>query len=132
MFTKTDPLLSPAQEKIVTDTIACGIAVHRELGPGFKHVIYERAFCLELESRNIKFESEKKIDVRYKKWKIPGQKVDLIVECVVLVELKAVPKLKQLHTSQVISYLRTLDLRVGLLMNFNCPLFKDGLKRIVR
>jgi GxxExxY protein len=132
MFTKKDALLSPEQEKIVTDTIASGITVHRVLGPGFKERIYERAFCLELESRAIKFETEKKIDVRYKEWTIPGQTVDLIVEGVVLVELKAVPKLKELHKCQVVSYLRTLDLRVGLLMNFNCPLFKDGLKRIVR
>jgi GxxExxY protein len=132
MFLKKDSLLSPEHEKIVTNTIGCGLTVHRELGPGFKHLIYERAFCLELESRGIKFECEKKIDVRYKKWMIPGQTVDLIVEGIVLVELKAVPKLKDLHKCQVISYLRTLDLRVGLLMNFNCPVFKDGLKRIVR
>jgi GxxExxY protein len=132
MFTKTDALLSPEHEKIVTDTIGCGMTVHRVLGPGFKERIYERAFCLELELRSIKFECEKKIDVRYKQWTIPGQQVDLIVEGVVLVELKAVPKLKELHKCQVVSYLRTLDLRIGLLMNFNCPLFKDGLKRIVR
>ena len=132
MFLKTDSLLSPEHEKIVTDAIGCGLTVHRELGPGFKHLIYERAFCLELEARGIKFECEKKIDVRYKKWMIPGQTVDLIVEGVVLVEIKTVPKLKELHKCQVVSYLRTLDLRVGLLMNFNCPLFKDGLKRIVR
>jgi GxxExxY protein len=132
MFMKTDALLSPDHERVVTNTIGCGMTVHRELGPGFKEIIYFRAFCLELESRGIKFESEKKIDVRYKRWTIPGQQVDLIVESVVLVELKAVPKLKELHKCQVVSYLRTLDLRVGLLMNFNCPLFKDGLKRVVR
>ena len=125
------PLLSSEHEQIVTDTIACGMTVHRELGPGFKERIYERAFCLELESRGIKFETEKKIDVRYKKWSIPGQKVDLIVAEVVLVELKAIPKLKPLHTSQVISYLKTTGLRVGLLMNFNRRLFKEGLRRVV-
>jgi GxxExxY protein len=131
MFAKRDPLLSTEHEQIVTDTIACGITVHRELGPGFKERIYECAFCLELDTRGLKFESEKKVDVRYKDWLIPGQKVDLIVEGVVLIELKAVPKLKPLHTSQVISYLKTTNLRVGLLMNFNCRLFREGLRRVV-
>jgi len=132
MYEKKEPLLSPEHERIVTSAIAGAITVHRELGPGFKERIYERAFALELEERGLKFESEKKIDVRYKQWLIPGQKVDLVVEGVVLIELKAIPRLKPLHTSQVISYLKTMDLRVGLLMNFNVRLFRDGLKRIVR
>jgi GxxExxY protein len=131
MFIKREPSFPPEQEQIVTNTIACGITVHRELGPGFRERIYERAFCLELDSQGMKFEQEKKIDVRYKTWLIPGQKIDLIVEGVVLVELKTVPKLKRLHVSQVISYLKTTKLPVGLLMNFNSPLFKDGLKRVV-
>lgn len=131
MYKKEHALLSPEDEAIVTKTIACGITVHRELGPGFKERIYERAFCLELESRGIKFESEKPVQVRYKTWRIPGQKIDLIVEGVVLVEIKAVSKLKGLHRSQVISYLKTTELRVGLLMNFNSNLFKDGLRRVV-
>jgi GxxExxY protein len=60
--------------------VDCGIHVHRALGPGFKEKIYHRAYCLELDSRGIKFECEKPIVVRYKNWEIPGQKVDLIVE----------------------------------------------------
>jgi GxxExxY protein len=131
MYRKEQALLSPEHEAIVTSAIGCGITVHRVLGPGFKERIYERAFCLELESRNIKFECEKPVEVRYKNWRIPGQKIDLIVEGVVLVEIKAVSRLKKLHVSQVISYLKTTDLRVGLLMNFNSTLFKDGLRRIV-
>jgi GxxExxY protein len=122
--------LNPEQEAIVTSAVACGIAVHRELGPGFKEAIYERAFCLELELRGIKFESEKPVDVRYKQWRIPGQRIDLIVDGVVLVEIKTVTKLKKLHESQVVSYLKTTGLRVGLLMNFNSALFKQGLQRI--
>lgn len=64
MYRKEQALLSPAHEATVTSTIACGITVHRELGPGFKERIYERAFCLELESRGIKFECEKPVEVR--------------------------------------------------------------------
>src|SRR5262245_47643192 len=104
MYAKRESLLSPEHEEIVTRTIECGITVHRELGPGFKERIYERAFCLELEARGLKFESEKKIDVRYKQWPIPGQKVDLVVEGIVLIEVKAIPRLKPIHTSQVVSY----------------------------
>jgi GxxExxY protein len=132
MFEKKEPLLSEEQERIVTETIACGMTVHRELGPGFRERIYERAFCLELDSRGLKFECEKLIEVQYKQWRIPGQRIDLIVESVVLVEITAVPRLKQLHVSQVVSYLKTLELRVGLLMNFNTPRLKDGLQRVVR
>jgi GxxExxY protein len=107
MYKKEQALLSPEHEAVVTSTIACGITVHRELGPGFREHIYERAFCLELESRGVKFECEKPVQVRYKTWRIPGQKIDLIVEGVVLVEIKTVSKLKALHRSQVISYLKT-------------------------
>ena len=131
-YFKREPALSAEHEQIVTRTIACGISVHRELGPGFKERIDERVFLLELDSRGMKFESEKPIEVRYKEWLIPGQKIDLIVEGVVLVELKAVPKLRRIHLAQVFSYLKTTDLRVGLLMNFNARLFKEGLRRIIR
>jgi GxxExxY protein len=131
VFAKKAPLLNDEQERIVTETIACAMAVHRELGPGFRERIYERAMCLELDSRGMKFECEKSIEVRYKEWRIPGQRVDLIVEGVVLVEIKAVPQQRQLHVLQVVSYLKSTDLRVGLLMNFNTSRLKDGLRRIV-
>ena len=65
------------------------------------------------------------IDVLYKSWMIPGQKIDLIVESIVLIELKAVPRLRTIHQQQVISYLKTTDLRLGLLMNFNCRLLRE-------
>ena len=132
MFLKVATPLEPEHERLVTVTIDCGLEVHRVLGPGFREPIYERAFCLELEARGISFQCEVPIDVRYKQWKIPGQRIDLIVANVVLVEIKAVKHLKQLHTSQVVSYLKTTGLRVGLLMNFNGVRLKDGLKRIVR
>ena len=118
-------------ESIAHQCIDAGIHVHRILGPGFREIIYERAFCLELDSRGVSFECEKRIMVRYKSWTIPGQKIDLIVEGKVLVELKAVPKLRKIHQQQVISYLKATDLRLGLLMNFNTRLLREGLKRIV-
>jgi GxxExxY protein len=128
---KTNTPLTDAEEEIVTKTIGCGIAVHRELGPGFKEIIYHRAFRLELESRGLPFESEKCILVKYRGWSIPGEQIDLIVAGVVLVELKAVPRLRKLHQYQVRSYLRTTGLPVGLLLNFNAPLLAKGMQRIL-
>jgi GxxExxY protein len=131
MYRQRRTILEPEQEAVVTSAVACGLTVHRELGPGFKETIYQQAFCLELESRGIKFECEKPVEVRYKAWRIPGQRIDLIVGGVVLIEIKTVSKLKKLHESQVVSYLKTTGLRVGLLMNFNAVLFKHGLRRVV-
>jgi len=123
--------LNPDQENIGGQVIDCGFTVHRALGPGFREKIYSRAYCLELDSRGLRFECEKPILVRYKEWEIPGQKVDLIVEEIVLVEIKTVPRLRSVHRAQVLSYLKTTGLRVGLLMNFNVGILKHGLRRIV-
>lgn len=101
------------------------------LGAGYRERIYERAFQLELELRGLKFECEKPIDVSYKGWKIPGQRIDLIVEQIVSIELKSVPRLKPLHERQLVSYLRSAGLKVGFLMNFNTTILKNGLKRVV-
>ena len=119
-------------ELLVSRVMDCAFAVHWHLGPGFKEKIYERALCLELDSRGLSFECEKAIDVVYREWRIPGQRVDLIVESSVLVEIKNVPRLRPLHRSQVLSYLKTMDLRIGLLINFNCGVLKDGFRRVVR
>lgn len=118
-------------ENAASHSIAAALDVHRALGPGFKEKVYHRAFCLELHSRGIKYESEKPVLVKYKTWEIPGQKIDLIVESCLLVEIKAVPRLKELHRSQTISYLKTTGLRLGLLINFNTRLLKHGLRRVV-
>jgi GxxExxY protein len=123
--------LTDAEEKIVTQTMDCGFAVSRTLAPGFRERIYQRAFCIELDSRGLSFEREKPIEVTYKQWKIPGQQVDLVVAGVVLVEIKAVPRLRPIHEAQVRSYLKTTGLRVGLLMNFNTTALKHGLQRVV-
>jgi GxxExxY protein len=131
MSLRTSTPLDAQGERVVADALDCAFDVHRVLGPGFREPIYARAFCLELDARGIPFECERPIEVRYKEWRIPGQRVDLVVANVVLIEIKSVNRLKPLHTSQVVSYLRTTGLRVGLLINFNGVRLKDGLKRIV-
>jgi len=123
--------LDAETETLVTAIMDCAFTVHRTLGPGFRERIYSRAFCLELDWRHLSFESEKPIEVRYRRWSIPGQKIDLIVGGKVLVELKTVPRLQPIHRAQVVSYLKTLDLRIGLLVNFNAGVLKDGFKRVI-
>ena len=130
MLRVTSPL-SQEQERTVASAIDAALSVHRALGPGFREVIYKRAYLLELDSRGLKFECEKKILVHYKEWEIPGQTVDLIVESIVLVELKALPRLRPIQRRQVLSYLKTTGLHVGLLINFNVLLLKHGLQRVV-
>jgi GxxExxY protein len=123
--------LSDAAEAAMTRVIGCAIAVHRDLGPGFLESIYKKAMCIALTDADIAFECEKVIDVIYSGIAIPGQRVDLIVEGVIIVELKSVKRLQEIHEAQVLSYLKTTGLRGGLLVNFRVPVLRQGLKRIV-
>ena len=123
--------LSPEAEAVMAQTIGCAISVHRTLGPGFLESIYRKAMRVELESRNLAYECERAVRVDYRGVAIDGQRIDLVVEGLIVVELKAVTRLDDVHRSQLISYLRTLKLRGGLLINFRVPLLKQGLRRIV-
>jgi len=113
------------------ETIGCAIAVHRALGPGFLESIYKKAMCIELESRQIAHERERSINVTYRGIAISGQRVDLIVGGLVVVELKAVASFEEIHRAQLISYLRTMGLRGGLLINVRVRVLKDGIRRVV-
>ena len=123
--------LSPEADLAMSQTIGCAIAVHRALGPGFIESIYRKAMCIELESRNLAYEKERSIRVTYRGVEIPGQRVDFIIEGLIVVELKAVARLDQVHRAQLISYLKTTGLHGGLLINFRVPLLKDGICRVV-
>ena len=123
--------LSFEAERAMHQTIGCAMSVHRALGPGFLESIYRKAMCLELDARGLPYEQERPVRVFYRGVDIPGQRVDLIVGGLIVVELKAVVRLADVHTAQLISYLRTTGLRGGLLINFSERLLKDGLKRVV-
>ena len=129
---RTRSPLSRREEHIITKVIGCAMAVHRELGPGFLESIYKKAMLIELEGQGVGFQAERPIRVTYKGIEIPGQRVDLIVEGLVVVELKTVTRFHSIHIAQVLSYLKTLNLRGGLLINFMSPLLRSGLKRVVR
>lgn len=126
----TSPL-SPEAERAMHATIGCAIAVHRALGPGYLESIYKKAMCIEFDSRGLQYARERSIDVLYRGIPISGQRVDLIVAGLIVVELKAVESIAEIHRAQVISYLRTTGLRGGLLLNFRVRVLKDGLQRIV-
>ena len=110
--------------------IGAAIEVHRALGAGLLESIYEEALCVELGLRHISFERQVDVDVKYKGHIIKGQRIDLLVEGEVVVELKAVANLPQVATAQVLSYLKATGLRRGLLVNFGVSRLVDGIKRI--
>ena len=124
-------VIPPETELVGSAVIGGAIEVHRHLGPGFLERIYQEALCLELALRQLTFEREKSVQVNYKGVNIPGQRIDLIVGGCVIVELKAVATLHEVHEAKVISYLKTTGLRLGYLLNFHHATMKEGIKRIV-
>ncbi len=125
---------SPVPEEVdhlAHDVIGACITVHRALGPGLVEMIYERAVALELTARRIPFELEKAVPVRYRGELLCYQRLDLLVAGKLVVELKAVVRLDPIHMAQVLSYMRIADVRLGLLVNFNVPILKYGIRRVI-
>jgi len=131
MKMKLESNLPNELETLVRNVIGAAIEVHRHLGPGFLENIYEQALCYELSTRGITFERQKEIVVPYKNISIFGQRLDIVVEGQVIVELKTVEQLLPLHEAQILSYLKSTGMKVGLLMNFNVKQLKTGIKRMV-
>jgi len=119
--------------KLTETIIGAAMEVHKELGPGLLESSYEAAFAQELLLRGIHFERQKDMPVNYKGILLEvGYRLDVLIEDSVIVELKAVEKVQPIHEAQLITYLKHSKKRVGLLINFNVPLLKDGIiRRIV-
>lgn len=118
-------------DQVVRDVIGAAIAVHRALGPGFLESIYERALSIELAHRGISFVQQSLCDVRYRGEIVGEHRVDFIVDRRVIVELKAANAIDPRHVVQVLSYLRATNIDLGLIINFNVRLLRDGIKRVV-
>lgn len=118
-------------DEIARQVIGAAIEVHKELGPGFLESVYEHALQAEFELRGMSYRRQHAIEIEYKGLPVGEGKLDFLVQDAVVVELKAVEALAPIHTAQVISYLKATKLQLGLLMNFNVPLLKAGIKRIV-
>ncbi len=117
-------------DPLTEQIIAAAIEVHRILGPGLLESICEEAFCYELLLKNMFIERQKEVDVIYKGKIIKGQRLDLVVNKEVVVEIKSIRKLDEVFTAQLLSYLKSTGLKRGLLINFGEKRLIDGVKRI--
>jgi GxxExxY protein len=120
--------LDELSEKVIG---AC-IEIHRHLGPGLLESAYEECLCHELSLAGVKFERQKTLPVSYKSVKLDcGYRLDVVLEGSLIVELKTVDQLLPIHEAQLLTYLKLSGISLGLLINFNVPTLKQGLKRIV-
>lgn len=112
------------ESELTGKIIGCAMEVHRILGNGFQEVIYQRALAIEMSNRNISFSREHEMDIMYKGEHIGQRRVDFFVENKIMVELKAVIKLEDVHLAQAINYLEAYGLDIGLLINFGSTCLK--------
>ncbi len=119
-------------DEITENIIGAAIAVHKTLGPGLLGSTYEACLIFELKERKLKLVRQKNLPVQYKGIKLDsGYRIDLLVEDQVVVEIKASEKIMPVHEAQLLSYLRLSGCKVGLLINFNVKVLKNGIRRIV-
>ena len=112
--------------------IGAAIEVHRQLGPGLLESAYEECLCFELKQNDIAYFRQVPLPVSYKQVRLEcGYRMDVVVEQELVVEIKAVEQLMPIHHAQMMTYLRLSGLKVGLLLNFNSLVLKDGLRRVV-
>lgn len=118
--------------KLSEVSIGAAIEVHRETGTGLLESTYEQCLCRELSLRGIQFECQKPLPVTYKGLKLDcGYRIDILVEGVLIIEIKAVEKILPIHEAQLLTYLRLSGCHVGLLINFNVDVLRLGIKRLV-
>ena len=120
------------ENELTDKIIGAAIEVHRHLGPGLLESAYEECLCYELSRLGLRFKRQVHLPIHYKGIKLESAyRMDLLVEDTVVVEIKATEETPAIYSAQVLTYLKAAGLRVGLLMNFNVPVLKKGLKRIV-
>jgi GxxExxY protein len=118
-------------EAAASQAIGSAIEVHRQLGPGYLESVYEEALAVELALRGVPFARQVVFALDYKGQAVGEARLDFLLDGCLVVELKAVEELSPIHTAQVISYLKATHHRLALLINFNVPVLKNGLKRVV-
>jgi GxxExxY protein len=127
-FRKTTEKEELVAEKIVD----AAYKVHKALGPGLMEKVYETCFCHELTKSGISFQKQVEIPIRYDGIELNERlRVDVLAENLVICELKAVDEMNPVYTAQVLSYLKLAGKRLGFLINFNVPVIKNGIKRII-
>ncbi len=127
-----DFLVKYPEADISNRVILAAIEVHRHLGPGLLESAYSACLCREMESLEINFDREKALPVVYKGLDLNcGYRMDLVVEDRLVLELKCVDRILPIHEAQLLTYLKLSGLKAGLILNFNCKLMKEGIKRMV-
>ena len=120
------------ENEIATIVVDAAFKIHNALGPGLFESVYEAALNFELQKRGLKVAQQVGLPVHYEGVRLElGYRVDLIVDNKLIVEVKAVGVIAPVHTRQLLTYLRLMDLRLGLLINFNVALIKNGIQRVV-
>ena len=112
--------------------IGAAIEVHKVLGPGLLESAYEECLCHELELRGLHYERQKPLPIVYKGRKLDcGYRLDVVVEKAIILELKSSEKMEPIYEAQLLTYLKLSGLHLGLILNFNVPMMRDGIKRVV-
>ena len=118
--------------KLSSKIISAAIEVHKALGPGLLESAYEECICYEFRLRDFGFERQKPLPIIYKGNKLDcGYRLDIVVENAIILELKACEKIEPIHKAQLLTYLKLSGLKLGLLLNFNVPLMREGITRVV-
>jgi len=126
------PQLSQYEEHLGSQIVDIALAIHKQLGPGLLESIYETCFCYELNKRNIRFETQKKVPIVYDAIEFKeGLKLDILVDDLIIIELKAQENYHPVWEAQLLSYLRLSNKNLGYIINFTVPRIKDGIKRMV-
>ena len=129
-FSLCPPKVYPLED-ITRGIISCCIEVHSRLGPGLLESIYEEALAHEFELRKIKYKRQKEISLKYKGKEIGYHRIDFLVSDEVILEIKATEGINKIFEAQVLTYLKAMNKRVGLLINFNVLRLKEGIKRLI-
>jgi GxxExxY protein len=117
--------------KLTGEIIGAAIEVHKALGPGLLESAYEECLCHEFKLRDFPFERQKELPIEYKDVKLDcGYRLDIVVWSKIILELKSCSELQPIHEAQLLTYLKLTGLKVGLLINFNVPVLKEGIKRL--
>ncbi|MBE0637960.1 MAG: GxxExxY protein [Bacteroidales bacterium] len=120
------------ENELSNKIIGCAIEVHKQLGPGLLESAYQECLFYEIKQAGLKVQKEKPMPIVYKEVKLDhGYRIDLLVEEKVVVEIKTVEAFSDVHTAQVLTYLRLGNYKLGLLLNFQTTVLKDGIKRVI-
>lgn len=124
--------LTEREQWLGSEIIDIAISIHKSLGPGLLESVYEECFCYELEKRKLPFTRQQSIDIYYDNLVIQkGLRIDILVDDLIIIELKAQETAHPIWSAQLLSYLKLTNKRLGYILNFHVPLMKNGIKRII-